>query len=282
MSLRTIEATRYVTPLREGGSLPGIVEADEEVQDLLTASAGRNLGSDFLPGSFGYDGSVGDHTGPLPEAAAVLWPDAFTANVDRTWRNPNLLVWNGALHVIDHGACLYFHHAWPGGVGDPHRIAGQSWDPSGHVLLDRVDDLAGGAARGLPGVPGRPAQHPSMAPGGDRMSAGMPCQYVALRCVPRVDREEFLNVGVVGHVDRDRLADVHPGLDLGPGMRRPRLRRRRVHRRPGRRGSRSGVGEPAVRVPQGAAQHRRPAGPGARRRHHRPRQLERLLHQLVG
>ncbi len=73
----------------------------------------------------------------------MLWLDAFTANVDRTWRNPNLLVWNGVLHVIDHGASLYFHHAWGGGVTDPERFAVQPWDPSGHVLLDRVRDLAG-------------------------------------------------------------------------------------------------------------------------------------------
>jgi hypothetical protein len=51
-------------------------------------------------------------------------------------------------------------------------------------------------------------------------------QYVVLRCVPRVDREEFLNVGVVlyceaagflqasWHVDRERLGALHPGLDL--------------------------------------------------------------------
>ncbi len=56
--------------------------------------------------------------------------------------------------------------------------------------------------------------------------SGLSYQYVALRCVPRVDREEFLNIGVVvycqaadflraaWHVDRDRLAAVHPGLDL--------------------------------------------------------------------
>ena len=193
-ALETVAVTRYVTPLREGGSLPGVVEADdlgtyvckfrgagqgprvlvaevvvgelarrlglatprqvvldldpeiaryeadEEVQDLLTASVGRNLGIDFLPGSFGYDGEV-DGT-PLPEAASVLWLDAYCANVDRTWRNPNLLVWNGALHVIDHGACLYFHHAWAGGLTDPQRFAAQPWDPGGHVLLDRVRDLA--------------------------------------------------------------------------------------------------------------------------------------------
>ena len=33
-------------------------EADEEVQDLLNASAGLNLGVDFLPGAFGFDGTV--------------------------------------------------------------------------------------------------------------------------------------------------------------------------------------------------------------------------------
>ena len=51
-------------------------------------------------------------------------------------------------------------------------------------------------------------------------------QYVVLRCVPRVDREEFANVGVVlycqatdflaasWHVDRDRLSAFAPQLDL--------------------------------------------------------------------
>mgnify|MGYP006146526785 CR=1 FL=1 len=53
-------------------------------------------------------------------------------------------------------------------------------------------------------------------------------QYVALRCVPRVDREEFVNVGVVlycqqadflearCHVDADRLAALAPDLVSGP------------------------------------------------------------------
>ena len=95
-------------------------EADEEVQDLLTASVGLNLGVDFLPGSFGYDGSQP----PSPaEAARVLWLDAFTANVDRTWSNPNLLVWHGQTWAIDHGAALYFHHSWPGRGADPSRFA---------------------------------------------------------------------------------------------------------------------------------------------------------------
>ena len=188
----TVSVTRYVTPLREGGSLPGIVEADdlgtyvckfrgagqgvrvlvaevvvgelarriglatprlvgldldpqiaryeadEEVQDLLGASAGLNLGIDFLPGAFGYDGTVHDGS---DVAAKVLWLDAFTANVDRSWRNPNLLVWHGRLWVIDHGAALYFHHGWSGGVTDPERFARQPWDVDDHVLGAHVGGL---------------------------------------------------------------------------------------------------------------------------------------------
>jgi len=191
--LEQIQATRYVTPLREGGSLPGIVEADddgtyvlklrgagqglkvlvaevivgeigralglrvpemravaldariaryeadEEVQDLLTASVGLNLGVDFLPGSFGYDGSQPPSG---PEAAKVLWLDAFTANIDRTWSNPNLLVWHGRTWAIDHGAALYFHHSWPSRGSDPARFAGQAFDASKHVLVEVADDLA--------------------------------------------------------------------------------------------------------------------------------------------
>ncbi|WP_235735071.1 HipA family kinase [Nocardioides alcanivorans] len=163
--------TRYNTPLREGGSLPGIVEADdlgtyvckfrgagqglrvlvaevivgelaraiglstprlvgldlrqeiaryeadEEVQDLLTRSLGLNLGVDFLPGSFGFDGAIPDGD---DDAGKILWLDAFCANVDRSWRNPNMLVWHRKLWVIDHGASLYFHHGWGGGVTDPY------------------------------------------------------------------------------------------------------------------------------------------------------------------
>jgi hypothetical protein len=191
--LSTVTATRYVAPLREGGSLPGIVEADdlgtyvckfrgagqglgvlvaevivgelarrlgirtpdlvgielgegiaryeadEEVQDLLNASLGLNLGVDFLPGSFGFDPGV-----PVdPEVAGrILWLDAYVANVDRSWRNPNLLVWHGDLWAIDHGASLYFHHAWTGGVTDPARFAEQSWSVDDHVLRAHVDAVA--------------------------------------------------------------------------------------------------------------------------------------------
>ncbi|WP_248581322.1 HipA family kinase [Nocardioides sp. InS609-2] len=191
-TLPTVGVTRYVTPLREGGSLPGIVEADdlgtyvckfrgagqglrvlvaevivgelarriglltprlvaleldpeiaryeadEEVQDLLNASPGLNLGVDFLPGAFGFDE---DLPAPNPVAASVLWLDAFCANVDRSWRNPNLLLWHGELWVIDHGAALYFHHGWSAGVTDPERFARQPWSVSDHVFGAHVPAL---------------------------------------------------------------------------------------------------------------------------------------------
>ncbi len=188
--LESVAATRYVTPLREGGSLPGVVEsddegiyvlkfrgagqgvkvlvaeilvteiarlldiavprlalvtldaqiakyeADEEVQDLLTASIGLNLGVDFLPGSFGYDGSVP----PDPATAArILWLDAMSANVDRTWNNPNLLLWHRRTWAIDHGAALYFHHGWPSRPPDAARFAAQPFDASTHVLREVAD-----------------------------------------------------------------------------------------------------------------------------------------------
>jgi hypothetical protein len=201
--IRTVSATRYVAPLREGGSLPGIVEADDlgiyvckfrgagqgpkvlvaevvvgelarclgiatpelvaveldpvigtyeadqEVQDLLTASVGLNLGVDFLPGSFGWDSAYS----PDPEvAASILWLDALTANVDRSWRNPNLLIWHRRLWAIDHGAALYFHHAWPGGIGLPDRFAAQPYDVSDHVLAAHRSRVAAADALLAPRV----------------------------------------------------------------------------------------------------------------------------------
>jgi hypothetical protein len=185
----TVQASRYVTPLREGGSLPGIVEADDlgtyvvkfrgagqglkalvaevvvgelarrldlrvpelraleldpviaryeadqEVQDLLNASVGLNLAVDFLPGSFGWD--AGYPADPA-EAARILWLDAFTANVDRSWRNPNLLLWHRKLWLIDHGAALYFHHGWSRPGADPQRFARQPYDASEHALVSYV------------------------------------------------------------------------------------------------------------------------------------------------
>jgi hypothetical protein len=185
--LEHVTVTRYVTPLREGGSLPAIVEADNlgtyvmkfrgagqgplalvaeiiagelarrlglrvpelvlaeldprigvsepdpEIQDLLRASAGLNLGVDFLPGSFGFD-PLG-WTADRDFASQVLWFDALVQNVDRTWRNPNLLVWHRNIWLIDHGASLYFHHNWT--TADPKR----PFDASQHVLRDRATAL---------------------------------------------------------------------------------------------------------------------------------------------
>jgi len=311
VTLARVTATRFVAPLREGGSLPGIIEADdlgtyvckfrgagqglpvlvaevivsglaealglhtprlvtvdltepiaryeadEEVQDLLNASLGLNLGVDFLPGSFGFDSAIDVSS---DYAARVLWLDGFVANVDRSWRNPNLLVWHGKVWVIDHGASLYFHHAWSRGLTDPARFADQPWSVDDHVLAAHLDAVAGladetrradhrrGACRRdrqgagrvagrsrLPGrvqggvrrVPSRPPRRiPGLAAETRRgMSAPMPYQYVVLRCVPRVDREEFVNVGVLVYcqeadflaagcrVDAERLHALWPELD---------------------------------------------------------------------
>ncbi|YAL81864.1 HipA family kinase [Dermacoccaceae bacterium W4C1] len=198
MSLQSASAVRFVAPLREGGSLPGIMEADdegtwvvkfrgagqglkvlvaevivgelarrvglrvpelkvidlhadlaryeadEEVQDLLQASVGENLGLDLLPGALSYGG--GGSAEPQ-EAADIMWLDAFTANVDRTDHNPNLLRWHGNTWLIDHGAALYFHHGWPTKEPNPARFAAQPFDASTHVLRQVAGDLDAAHAR---------------------------------------------------------------------------------------------------------------------------------------
>ena len=106
----------------------GLREPDPEVQHLLVTSAGLNLAVDFLPGSLGYDGSSFRPDADL--AARILWLDALVANVDRTWRNPNLLVWHRRLWAIDHGAALYFHHAWT----NEERFSLQPYDATDHIL----------------------------------------------------------------------------------------------------------------------------------------------------
>lgn len=189
---QTVEATRYVAPLREGGSLPALVEADDdglyvlkfrgagqgpkalvaelvageigralglpvpviafvevdpelgraepdpEIQDLLRASPGINIGLDFLPGALAYDPAAGRPVDP-GLAADVVWFDALVTNVDRSARNPNMLWWHERLWLIDHGAALVAHH------GDP-LLAG-AWDrpfPIGadHVLLPLAGSVA--------------------------------------------------------------------------------------------------------------------------------------------
>jgi hypothetical protein len=162
-SIRQVRVTRYITPLREGGSLPAIAEADdqflyvlkfrgagqgpksliaeliggeiaralhlrvpeivfawldaafgrtepdEEIQDLLKASVGLNLGLHYLSGAISFDPLVT----PVDEemASAIVWLDCFLMNVDRTSNNTNMLIWNKELWLIDHGASLYFHYS---------------------------------------------------------------------------------------------------------------------------------------------------------------------------
>ena len=164
ISLREVNVTRYVTPLREGGSLPAIAEADDdflyvlkfrgagqgvkaliaeliggeiaraaglkvpeivfanldtsfgrtepdvEIQDLLKASVGLNLALHYLSGAITYDPAVNKVDEEL--ASTIVWLDCLLMNVDRTPQNTNMLSWHKELWLIDHGACLYFHHSW--------------------------------------------------------------------------------------------------------------------------------------------------------------------------
>lgn len=189
VELRRVDVIRYVTPLREGGSLPAIVEADdgflyvlkfrgagqgskaliaeliggeiarllgfkvpeivfanldsafgriegdEEIQDLLKASTGLNLGLHYLSGSITFDLLVTPISPTL--ASQVVWLDCLLMNVDRTSRNPNMLWWHKELWLIDHGAALYLHHAW-------HEWK-NTFKPfpmvKDHVLLSKASDL---------------------------------------------------------------------------------------------------------------------------------------------
>ena len=88
----------------------GRTEPDEEIQDLLKASTGMNLGVHYLSGAITFDPAA-NQPDPL-FASSVLWLDAFLMNVDRTPRNTNMLVWKKETWLIDHGASLYFHHSW--------------------------------------------------------------------------------------------------------------------------------------------------------------------------
>lgn len=188
--IRRVAVTRYVTPLREGGSLPAIVEADdgfmyvlkfagagqgvkaliaeiiggemarvlklkvpeivlatldegfgrtepdEEIQDLLKASRGLNLGLHYLQGSVTFDPVATPVTSEL--ASKIVWLDALINNVDRTVRNTNMLWWNKELWLIDHGAALYFHHSWEGYHEKAHQPFKLIRD---HVLLPFAGNL---------------------------------------------------------------------------------------------------------------------------------------------
>ena len=190
-SIRTIAATRYVTPLREGGSVPAIIEGDDdgmyvlkfrgaaqgvrtlvaeliageiaralglpipeivfvevdadlaraepdpEIQSIIRGSGGLNVALDYLPGSITFD-PVADQ--PAPDLASlIVWFDAFVTNVDRTPRNTNMLMWHRRLHLIDHGACLYFHHSWDDYLARAGSAFPQIRD---HVLLPFASSIA--------------------------------------------------------------------------------------------------------------------------------------------
>lgn len=124
----------------------GRAEPDEEVQDLLRASAGLNLAMDFLPGALGYDPLA--HPVEAALASRVLWFDALVSNVDRSWRNPNLLLWGGRLQLIDHGATLFFHHDWT----RAERLVERPYDVADHVLSGAATQRSEAAAELAPQV----------------------------------------------------------------------------------------------------------------------------------
>ena len=190
-ALPEIAAIRYVAALREGGSMPGLVEADDdglyvlkfrgagqgplalvaeviaselaraigfrvpqlallgldpvlgraepdpEIQDLIFASAGLNVGVDFLPGALAY--TPGGPVQPDAELAAdVVWLDSLLTNVDRTAANPNLLVWHQHVWLIDHGAALYLQH---GGLRPAEQATRAFPQIADHVLLPRAGSI---------------------------------------------------------------------------------------------------------------------------------------------
>ena len=374
--LPAVTATRYVTPLREGGSLPGLMEADDlgtyvvkwraagqgvkvlvaevvcgelargaraagagagdrrrrarsspsgepdvEVQELLQRSAGRNLGLDYLPGALDFEAGADGVDPGL--AGRVLWFDALVGNVDRSWRNPNMLFWHGRLQLIDHGAALTFHHNWPGaaaavarpydasphallecepevpaadaalaGAGDPaaarrrarRRCPTSGWTDDDAATSCRARGTSSSCSPGwpratswLPGVVaaarGRRRRAPPHAARGEpaglaraaaaggghaAMTSRETFEYAVLRVVPRVERGEALNAGVLVycrqrdylgsrvHLDVDRLRALDPTADAdgdrprAAGGRRRLRGRARVPVPPG--GRRSGRG----------------------------------------
>jgi hypothetical protein len=116
-------------------------EPDPEICLPLEASAGLNLGLDYLPGSITFDPIVGPAPDPATASRVVLF-DALVTNVDRTARNANLLTWHRGTWLIDHGASIYVHHGW--GPEDPLEGSADPFpEVRDHVLLPRASALAG-------------------------------------------------------------------------------------------------------------------------------------------
>lgn len=190
--LQRFSATRYLVPLREGGSLPAVLdtdggglfvakfrgagqgarallaelivglfareaglpvpeivlldlddsfartERDPEIQDILRGSEGVNVGLRYLEGAFNFDPLAVTDIDPQL-ASRIVWLDAFTSNIDRTARNPNMMVLSDSLWLIDHGAALFFHHNWP--AVDQMSARSPFAAIMNHLLLDHADDI---------------------------------------------------------------------------------------------------------------------------------------------
>lgn len=197
-ALPHLHALRYVQPLREGGSLPAVVDTDDghfvvkfrgagqgalalvaelvagllarraglpvpelalvevapvfgrsepdpEIQDVLRGSHGTNVGLRYLDGAFNLDLLAAGELVGSDFAADLVWLDAWLTNPDRTARNPNLLVWQDSLWLIDHGAAIYAHHDWA--RVDEERTRTPFPRIRDHLLLGRSGDLRAADAR---------------------------------------------------------------------------------------------------------------------------------------
>jgi hypothetical protein len=111
-------------------------EPDEEIQDLLQASVGLNLGVHYLSGSITYDPIVKMIEPTI--ASKIVLLDYILTNVDRTPRNTNMLMWHKELWLIDHGASLYFHHSWENWEEQSKRAFSAIKD---HVLLAQANEI---------------------------------------------------------------------------------------------------------------------------------------------
>ena len=122
----------------------GRSEPDPEIQDLLRASHGTNVGLRYLDGAFNFAlPAAGEHISPAL-ASRIVWLDAFITNPDRTHRNPNILIWERQPWLIDHGAALYAHHDWAS--VDAERTRTRFPLIKDHVLLSLADELTGADA----------------------------------------------------------------------------------------------------------------------------------------
>ncbi len=250
--LKEVIATRFIAPLREGGSLPGLIEADDlgtyvlkftgagqgrktlvaevvcgelarrlglrvprlvtveldpvlglgepdqEVQQLLKSSGGTNLGMDFLSGALGFD-PLAFEVSP-EEAGRIVWFDALVNNVDRSWRNPNLLRRRDGLWLIDHGATMIWHHNWPGAEAS----AARPYDASDHALARFAPDVAAAAAELAPLVTRELL---------DEVAADVPDEWLVDE--PGFDSADAVRAAYVGAL-LPRAATIHERITLGP------------------------------------------------------------------